>query len=127
MTGENIKQRTKNLAVNIAQTVLLLPVNTVNKVYLSQIIRSSSAIAANYRAAAREKSDRDFINKLKICEEESDETMFWIEMLSAFNSNFDTMFAPLYKECNELVSIFVASLKTVRKRVELAASKKINN
>lgn len=123
MGGENIKIRTKALTINIGQLVLMLPYNAVNKQYIAQIVRSSASVAANYRAASRAKSDADFINKLKICEEEVDETEFWLELLLEFNSTFENKILPLHKECDELLSIFVASIKTVRKRVEAQKNK----
>ena len=71
---ENIKKRTKLNAIGVGKLVLMLPYSSVNKPYISQIVRSSASVAANYRAASRAKSDKDFLNKLKICEEECDET-----------------------------------------------------
>lgn len=118
MAGEDIKARTKTLTINIGQLVLMLPYNVVNKQYIAQIVRSSASVAANYRAAARAKSNPDFINKLKICEEEADETLFWLELLAEFNNNFRERIIPIYKECNELLSIFVASIKTVRRKLK---------
>jgi len=118
MAGENLKIRTKTLAINVGHLILMLPYNPVNKQYIAQIVRSSASVGANYRAAARAKSNPDFINKLKICEEEVDETQFWLELLVEFNINFREQIVPLYKECNELLSIFVASIKTVRKKIE---------
>ena len=117
MKGENIKLRTKVLSINVGHLVLMLPYTAVNKQYVSQIVRSAASVAANYRAAARAKSDRDFLNKLKICEEEADETRFWLELLAEFNKDFREKIIPLYKECNELISIFVASIKTVRSKL----------
>ena len=66
----------------------MLPYSSVNKQYISQIIRSSGSVAANYSAASRGKSDKDFLNKLKICEEECDETQFWLELLVEFNPDY---------------------------------------
>ena len=74
MGGENIKLRTKALTINVGHLVLMLPYNAVNKQYIAQILSSSASVKANYRAASRAKSDPDFIDKLKICEEEADET-----------------------------------------------------
>ena len=91
-----------------------------NNEYCSvKIIRSSASVAANYRAASRGKSDKDFLNKLKICEEECDETQFWLEILAESNPNFREQIIPLYKECDELIAIFVSSLKTLRKKLEI--------
>jgi four helix bundle protein len=118
MSGENIKERTKSFSISIGQLVLLLPYSVVNKQYISQIVRSSASVAANYRAAARAKSYPDFINKLKICEEEADETQFWLELLLEFNPDFENKIKPLHKECDELISIIVASIKTARNKID---------
>ena len=119
MIGENIKLRTKANAIKIGHLALMLPYSAVNKQYIAQIIRSSASVAANYRAASRGKSDKDFLNKLKICEEECDETQFWLEILAEFNPNLREQIIPLYKECDELIAIFVSSIKTLRKKLEI--------
>lgn len=118
MIGENIKLWTKVNAITIGHLALLLLYSAVNKQYIAQIIRSSASVTANYRAASRGKSDKDFLNKLKICEEECDETQFWLEILAEFNPNFREQIIPLYKECDELIAIFVSSIKTLRKKLE---------
>ena len=80
------------------------------------MIRCSSSIGANYRAACRAKSSADFINKLKIVEEETDETIYFLELLKEIN-NYDLKFIDnLIDEANELLAIFVASIKTAKKR-----------
>ena len=80
MDKKTIKEQLKKLAINTAILCQELPYNVVNKVYINQIIRCSSSSAANYRATCRGKSKADFINKLRIVEEELDETMFFYEM-----------------------------------------------
>ena len=105
----------KGLAVRTARLCMKLPPNIINKVYTGQTIRSSSSSASNYRAACRGKSKADFINKLKITEEELDETMFFYEMLAEFNPDFRDELRELYKEADELLSIIVASINTANK------------
>ena len=119
MNGENIKTRTKANAIKIGHLTLMLPYSYVDKQYILQIIWSSASVAANYSAASRGKSDKDFLNKLKICEEECDETQFWLELLAEFNPSYREQIILLYKECNELIAIFVSSIKTIRKKLEL--------
>jgi four helix bundle protein len=123
LAGEDIKLRTKAMAVNIGHRTLMMPYNAVNKQYISQIIRSAASVSANYRAAARAKSMADFVYKLKICEEEADETQHWLELLLEFNKDFEQRIIPLHKECDELVAIFVASIKTMRRKMEEARAK----
>ena len=78
---QELLSRTKQYAIANARLVLSIPVNMVNRNYCDQLARSASSTGANYRAACRAKSKPDFINKLKIVEEELDETMFFLEIL----------------------------------------------
>jgi len=110
MNTEEMKLRTKNFAIRIAQLTQKLPDTPVNRVYKGQIIRSSSSSGANYRASARAKSKPDFINKRKIVEEELDESLFFLEMLEAFNEPFKIEIQELYKEGEILLKIIVASI-----------------
>ena len=114
MTAEELKQRTKNYSIANAKLVLSLPINVVNKNYSDQLCRSASSTGANYRAACRAKSKNDFINKLKIVEEELDETLFFLELLVELNPELKERITPIYKEGNELLSIIVASINTMR-------------
>src|SRR6266487_702542 len=109
-----IKGRLKKYALSVARLVLKLPYNIVNKNYSDQCNRSASGAAANYRAAIRGKSHADFVNKLKIVEEELDESLFFLEMIQEINPSFEEEIKPIYKEGNELLSIIVASLRILR-------------
>src|SRR5436190_15762159 len=105
MDEDELKRRFKHLAVTTAKLCMKLPFDQVNKVYIDQLVRSSSSFAANYRAAFRGKSTPDFINKLKMVEEELDESMFFYELLAEFNPSLKTDLRELYKEANQLLSI----------------------
>ena len=114
MDAEEMKNRTKLFAINVAKLTQKLPDNTVNKIYKGQIIRSSSSAGANYRASRRAKSKPDFINKLKIVEEELDESLFFLELLTEFNPLFDGEINDLYKEGETLLKIIVSSIVSSR-------------
>lgn len=114
MTKEELKQRTKKYAIVNARLVLSLPYNIVNKNYSDQLNRSASSTGANYRAACRAKSKNDFINKLKIVEEELDETLFFLELLTELNPELTGKIEVIHKEGNELLSIIVAAINTLR-------------
>lgn len=114
MTAEEMKQRTKAFAVNVAKFTQRLPDTPVNRAYRNQIIRCSSSVGANYRASRRAKSKPDFINKLKIVEEELDESLFFLELLKEFNRNFEEEINELHKEGETLLKIIVASLVSLR-------------
>src|SRR4030095_1242365 len=98
MDAEEMKRRTKLFAINVAKLMQKIPDTLVNKIYKGQIIRSSSSAGANYRASRRAKSKPDFINKLKIVEEELDESLFFLELLYEFNSSLKIEIGELYKE-----------------------------
>src|SRR3989337_2429561 len=116
MNSEDLKTRFKKFAIDVALLINELPKNTINIPYSNQLIRSSSSPGANYRAACRAKSTDDFINKLKIVEEELDESVYFLELLQYFNPVFNDSFNALINEGNELLAITVASLKTLRKK-----------
>ncbi len=118
MDKNELKKRLKQLAIDTAKLCMQVPFNSANKIYIGQIIRSSSSSAANYYSACRAKSKPDFINKLKIVEEELDETMFFYEMLAEFNTAYKKDLRNLYKEANELLSIIVASINTVKRNLQ---------
>lgn len=86
--------------------------------YKNQLIRCSSSVGANYRAACRAKSDRDFLNKLKIVEEELDETMYFIELIIEIQPKQKETWVKVYKESLELLKIIVKSIGTVRKKIK---------
>lgn len=115
MNSETLKQRTKAYSISIAKLISTLPYNVVNKNYANQLVRCSSSVGANYRAACRAKSTADFINKLKIVEEELDETMFFLELLEEFNPSEKELIRRNWEEGNELLSIIVASIVTMRR------------
>lgn len=115
MKHEMIK-RTKQFAIDIWRLCSKLPHSREYNSYVNQVIRSSSSVAANYRAVSRAKSKADFINKLKIVEEEADESQFFLEVMDEINDNLElsSEIKRLIKESDELVAIVVASIKTAR-------------
>jgi four helix bundle protein len=115
MDAIEMMKRTKQFSIDVGYLVLSLQKDVVNNVYSNQIIKSSSSVGANYRATRRAKSKADFLNKLKIVEEELDETLFFLELIVEFNKDKRDKIAIIYKEGEELLKIIVASLKTLRK------------
>lgn len=111
-----MKQRTKQFAIDVWRLCSQLPHSREYNSFVNQLIRCSSSVAANYRAVGRAKSKADFINKLKIVEEEADESQFFLEVLDEINSNQELIIEirRLIKEADEIVAIVVASIKTSR-------------
>lgn len=115
MDPEEMKRRTKQFAVNIGILTQGLSESQINRAYSNQIIRSSSSVGANYRASRRAKSNADFINKLKIVEEELDESLFFLELLEVFNQPQKENITNLHSEGETLLRIIVASIISLRK------------
>jgi four helix bundle protein len=78
------------------------------------MFRSATSVAANYRAACRARSTAEFISKLSIVEEEADETLFWLEIISEMRILVTSQLGTLLQENNEIIAIIVASIKTAR-------------
>ncbi len=84
-------------------------------------------MSTNYRAACRGKSSADFLNKLKIVDEEADETLFWLEFINELEFNCDKMeLDSLQKEANELVAIFSAAIRTIKLKIPNPDSQILN-
>jgi four helix bundle protein len=114
MTKQEMKARTKQYALRVIKAVQSLPNDRVANVLGSQFLRAGTSVGANYRAACRAKSTADFVNKLKIVEEEGDESLFWMELLVESGITTQQKLSALMKEGDEIVSIVVAALKTSR-------------
>ena len=113
---EQLKNRTQKYAADCWHLCAKFPVSREFNAFCNQLIRSSSSVGANYRAACRVKSNADFINKLKIVEEETDESMYFLELLLKISNKEHQEIKRLHSEGNELLSIMVASIKTMRAR-----------
>ncbi|HEY3406198.1 MAG TPA: four helix bundle protein [Ohtaekwangia sp.] len=115
MTKEELKNRNKKFAIEVVRLMRAMPNDRIFDSLVRQVVRSSTSIGANYRAACRGKSSADFLNKLKIVEEETDETIYFLDIINDVEGGKNrNEFERLMKEGNELLSIYVASLKTVR-------------
>lgn len=125
MTKEELISRNKKFAIDVLTTIDGLPSNRLYDALVRQLVRSSTSVGANYRAACRAKSTADFVNKLKIVEEEADESSYFLDLLYEIDKgkNKDILMT-LLKESNELVSIYVASLKTMREKIKAAKNQK---
>ena len=117
MTEKELKSRTKAVAIAVARLSEKLAATRINNTYVGQILRSSASMGANYRAACRAKSTRDFIHKLQIVEEETDETMYFLELLAEFNDKQKAEMRFIYKEAETILKIIVTSIKTSQKKL----------
>jgi len=116
MQIDDFYKRTKAFAIRVFKFIEKLPKTKGTDVISYQLLKSASSIAANHRASKRAKSNADFINKLNIVQEESDESLFWLEFIKDLEIINDPELDFLIKEANELTSIFSASLITAKSK-----------
>jgi four helix bundle protein len=118
MTKQELIASNRKFAIEVLLTIDLLPSNRIYDALSRQLVRSSTSVGANYRAACRAKSTRDFVNKLKIVEEEVDESSYFLDLLSEIDKGKNKeKLDSLLNEANQLTSIYGASLKTMRQKL----------
>jgi four helix bundle protein len=123
MDSNELKNRTKKYSIAILDLVEMLPNTISGRAVSNQIVRSGTSVGANYRAVCRARSDREFIAKMSIVIEESDETLFWLEIILQKEWVKKSQVDEIWKEGNELTAIFVSSMKTIKDRVNALISK----
>ncbi|MEE1266884.1 MAG: four helix bundle protein [Akkermansia sp.] len=111
------KERTFQFSLRIIRLVEKLPSNVMGDVFGRQLLRCATSVGANYRAASRAKSDKDFLNKMKICEEESDESLYWLELIKHAELVPTPKLQPLIDEADELCAIITATCKTTAAKI----------
>jgi four helix bundle protein len=114
MNKDELIKRTKKFAHRCVRLALSLPQTYLGNHIKGQLIRCSTSVAANYRAACLAISEASFVSKLSIVIEEADETEFWLEFIIDEELKAKKMIDPLKKEAHELASIFIVSRKTIQ-------------
>jgi four helix bundle protein len=109
VNAQELKERTKQFALRVMRLVHALPKTPKGRAIASQLVRSGTSIAANYRAACRGRSKAEFISKLGVAEEEADETALWLELIIADRLLPEKKVGSLLCEANELTAILAAS------------------
>ena len=118
MDEREFKGRTKKLALRVIKLTDALPNNQTANVIGKQLLRSATSVGANYRAACRGKSAADVISKLGIVEEEADESIYWMELLVESGLVAEAKLTSLMNDMNEVVAMTVASIKTLRAKLQ---------
>ena len=118
MNSTEFQDKTKRLGLHVIRFVEVLPQNYTSRVIINQILRCALSVGANYRAVGRAKSDKDFINKMKIVEEECDETIYWLEIIEESGLAKIEIVTPLKREAKEILAMIVASINTMSKNLK---------
>ena len=112
--GKVLEARTKQFAIDIIKMSSGLPSSPEGLVIRNQVTKSGTSIGANYREANRSRSKAEFVSRIRICESESSETAYCLEIIEALNWANVQALAEILKEVNELLAIFSATGKTLK-------------
>lgn len=114
MTEQELKDRLRRLAARIIKMVDSMPHSISSTAIAKQVVRSGTSPIANYRAACLGKSKKVFLNKLKMVEEEIDETGMWLDLIMECEILPRNRVSALYDESQELLKIIISSILTVQ-------------
>ena len=112
---EELRDRSKNFALRIIKLFRSLPNRTDTQVLGKQLLRCGTSVAANYRAVCRARSKAEFVARIGIVAEESDEAVLWLELLTESGILAPEKVGLLLREARELSAIFTASRQTAKK------------
>jgi len=118
MNSSDLRERTMKYCVDAIRYLSKFPVSIEADTIRKQLIRSSCSVAANYRAAGRARSRREYVAKLSIVVEESDESLFWFELIKETDLDSGETLNHLLQESKELLYIFSASRKTANENLK---------
>src|SRR5881394_3016184 len=114
MTRAEFVERTKKFALAVVALVEDLPAGRTADVIGKQLLRSGTSVGANYRAACRARSRKEFIAKMGIVEEEADESQFWLGLLLERKLLAAERLSSLHQEAGQIVAMTVSSIRTAR-------------
>ena len=116
MTESEFKRRTMQFGLNVMKVVDELHPSTAGRAIARQLVRSGTSVGANYRAACRARSRADMAAKLGVVEEECDESLYWLELITLASLLSEGRVESLHREANEILEMIVASRKTLKNR-----------
>ena len=110
--SNNLSTRTTNFAVDTIFFTKTIPLTAYNKPLITQLVRSSTSIGANYHESTEAQTRNDFIHKISICKKEARETLYWLDVIQ--KTNPDLKIDVLVSEVSQLIRIFAASMRTAK-------------
>lgn len=115
MNSDELRGRTKQFALRIIRMSAALPRNRVGDILGRQVLRSGTSIGANYREALCASSRKQFVYALEIVVRETDETVYWLELITESSLLKPARIRSLLQEANELLAIFTATIRTTKR------------
>lgn len=113
--ADELKKRTKAFALRIIKLVESLPKTRTASVLGTQLLKAGTSVAANYRAACRARSKPEFIAKMGVVEEEADESICWLELLTESGLLKNTETDELVDEADQILAMVVSSINTAKR------------
>jgi four helix bundle protein len=126
VTSDELKKRTKQFALRVLKLVAALPNTIAGRAIGGQLARSGTSVGANYRAACRGRSKAEFVAKMGTCEEEADESAFWMEVIIEGELLKQNQVEPLLREAEEMTKIFAQSRISASRSLVKARMQKSN-
>ena len=117
--NEQIRERTLKMSVEVHNLFIAKRISAITRPVVNQIVRSSSSVAANYRAATRSRSNAEFFSKICIVVEEADETQFWLKYLIRIGIIEDQKTNNLQSEIEQLVKLFTSIKKKMKEKLKV--------
>jgi len=119
MDEKELKDRTKQFALEVLRLVERLPTTIVAQTFGRQLVKAGTSVGANSRSACRARSRAEFAAKLGIVEEEADESAFWMEVIIEAGLLERKLVQPLLDEAEEIVAIMGSSRKSVNRKLQI--------
>jgi four helix bundle protein len=116
--SKQLEIRTKKFAIDIIKLSVHLPNTPEFRVIKNQLTKSGTSVGANYREANRSRSKADFLNKIKICESEASETVYWLEIIEDLKQVSSEKLNPILVEARELLALFTSISKKLKHQAD---------
>lgn len=117
MRPNPVREKSFKLAVRIVKLYKFLLKESNEEIMSKQLMRSGTSVGAMVREAEHAESKKDFIHKMSIAQKESNETLYWLELLKETDYLTDQQFESLYKDADEVMSIITSIIKTTKKNM----------
>lgn len=111
---EKFLRKTKTFSLTAIKIFRQLKKNEESQIIGKQFLRSALSVGANYRAACRARSKAEFFSKLSITIEETDEVLFWLEILTESNIMPKENVEGFRQEATEILKVLSKARKTMK-------------
>jgi len=112
--ARELEKRTKKFAISVIKLSSQLPGTVEGRIIRNQFAKAGTSVGANYREANRSRSKADFSSRIRICESESSESVYWLEIIEEMDWLSQEKTKPILTEANELLAIFSSTAKTLK-------------